>query len=80
MSAKFKPMKLIPAPGTGSQTGGPSITCTCTIKGEIAKQFEAMQDEYGLNRAQLVRRMVYHCLGRTEELKDFYKRLAILGG
>lgn len=77
-SEGFKPMRLIPAPAEGSQSST-KITATCTLKGEVADEFEKLADEYGLNRSQLIVQMVYHCLGRSSELKDFYRRLQILG-
>lgn len=75
---KFEPMRLVPAPQAELQSLT-KLCASCTLKGDIADEFEKMREEYGLSRAHLMRQMVYHCLGRSEELKDFYKRLAILG-
>ena len=73
----FKPMQLI---ALQSIKEGPvsRVTVTTTIKGSAADDFEKMCRDSGLNRSQLLTQMVYHCLNRTDELKDFYKRLAIL--
>lgn len=55
------------------------LVATTTIRGDAATQFEKMCEQTGLNRSQLLTQMVYHCLGRTGELKEFYQRIAILG-
>lgn len=74
----FKPMRLQLAPrvDTSSFT---KVTISGTLKGPAAEEFEKMRESSGLNRSQLMVQMIYHCLGKTDELKDFYKRLAILG-
>lgn len=73
----FVPLRLTPLPS--QDTSSTKITATTTIKGVAADEFEALCEKYGLNRSQLTLQMVYHCLNRTEDLKSFYKRLAILG-
>lgn len=55
------------------------LTCTTTIRGEAAEDFEDLCQKSGLNRSQLLTQMVYHCLNRSSELKEFYRRIAILG-
>lgn len=55
------------------------LTCTTTIRGEAAKEFEALCDKYDINKSQLLTQMVYHCLNRSDDLRDFYRRVAILG-
>jgi hypothetical protein len=74
---KFKPMKLVPA--SREEASSPTkLTVTALLKGAIADEFEQLRTDYGLNRSQLLVQMVYHCLGKTAELKDFYRRLNIL--
>jgi len=73
----FEPMSLVVmTPEIGSSS---RLTVTSTLKGLAAEEFQAMCEKAGINRSQLVTQMVYHCLNRTADLKDFYKRLAILG-
>jgi hypothetical protein len=55
------------------------LTCTTTIRGKAAIDFEDLCEKSGLNRSQLLTQMVYHCLGRSNELKEFYRRVAVLG-
>lgn len=55
------------------------LTCTTTIRGAAADEFEELAEKSGLNKSQLLTQMVYHCLGRSGELKEFYRRIAILG-
>lgn len=77
MSKGFTPMRLQSAP---EKDNNPTkLTATTTLKGEAAEEFEKLASEFGLNRSQLLTQMVYHCLGKTEQLKDFYRRLVILG-
>lgn len=75
---KFMPIRLRPAPEEDSQSTT-KITVSSTLKGSAADEFEAICRDYNLNRSQLVVQMVYHCLGKTNELRDFYRRLVILG-
>ena len=77
MSKGFTPMRLTAAPE--KEANPAKLTATVNLKGSAAEEFQAMAEEYGLNRAQLLTQMVYHCLNRTEDLKDFYRRIAILG-
>lgn len=74
----FTPIRLqaVPTQEHGSLT---KVVISGTIKGNAADEFEKLREEYGLNRSQLMAQMVYHCLNRSDELKDLYKRLAILG-
>lgn len=73
----FTPITLQAAP---AQDHSPArVTVTATLKGVAAEEFEELCSKHGLNRSQLLTQMVYHCLNRTEDLKDFYRRLAILG-
>jgi serine/threonine protein kinase HipA of HipAB toxin-antitoxin module len=51
---------------------------TATLKGEVADEFMKIAEEAGLNKSQLALQMIYHALNKTEDLKDFYRRLAIL--
>lgn len=74
---EFVPMRLIPTSELGPSSTT-KITATCTIKGDAADEFEAIMEKYQLNRSQLVLQMVYHCLGKSKELKDLYTRLQIL--
>lgn len=77
MSKVFSPMRLQEAPaGDPNKT---RVTITTTLKGKAGEEFEEMCSKNGLNRSQLLTQMVYHCLNRTEDLKDFYRRIAILG-
>lgn len=74
---KFKPFKLIkldPSIHSTSRT-----TVTTTLKGSVSEEFDKMCEETGLNKSQLLTQMVFHCLGKSAELKDFYRRLAVLG-
>ena len=76
-SKHFNPIEI---PSVTAGLSDPrKITVTTSIRGKAADEFEAMCENYGLNRSQLLTQMVYHCLGRSEELKDFYRRVAILG-
>lgn len=76
-NTEFVPMRL---PVLPDKDNNPlKLTITTTVRGSIVTDFEDLAREYGLNRSQLLAQMVHHCLGKTEELKDFYKRLAILG-
>lgn len=77
-SVGFVPMRLEPVTPSPDKSYT-KITATTTIKGVAADEFEALCASYGLNRSQLVLQMVYHCLNRTKDLEDFYKRLAVLG-
>lgn len=76
-SAPFKPLKLV-AVQTDNSNAGRRLTITCTLKGDAAVEFERLVEETGLNKSQLSLQMVYHALGKTDDLKDFYRRLAIL--
>lgn len=73
---KFVPMKLQEV--LQVDVGNDKVTVTTTIKGIAAQEFEEMRKKAGLNRSQLLTQMVYHCLGRSKDLKDFYRRLAVL--
>jgi hypothetical protein len=75
--SKFTPMVLQAPPALDSTPH--KMTLSCTIKGKAAAEFEKILQETGLNKSQLMVQMIYHCLNRTEELKDLYRRLAILG-
>lgn len=75
--SKFTPMRLQAAPEP--ERNPTKLTATVNLKGSAAEEFEEMAQKFGLNRAQLLTQMVYHCLNRTEDLKDFYRRIAILG-
>lgn len=75
--SKFTPMTLVEAPV--GDTNKSRVTVTTTLKGAAAEEFEEMCEKFGLNRSQLLTQMVYHCLNRTADLKDFYRRIAILG-
>lgn len=74
----FVPMRLQAVPA-GEISSNARLTVTGTLKGSAAEDFQKLMEKYSLNRSQLMVQMVYHCLGKTSELKDFYKRLAILG-
>lgn len=74
--SKFEPIRLQDPPREPEWKS--RLTVSATLKGDVCQEFEKMAEEYGLNRSQLIVQMVHHCLGRTEELKDFYRRLAIL--
>lgn len=77
-TSKFTPMRLQTV--TLEQSASDSrVTVTTTLKGSAADEFEILGKEFGLNRSQLLTQMVYHCLGKTNELRDFYRRLVILG-
>lgn len=78
MKQEFVPIRLQAAPIVEAGSNS-KLTVSATLKGLTADEFEKMRQESGLNRSQLVVQMIYHCLGKTEELKDFYRRLAILG-
>lgn len=64
---------------TPGQTETHKLTCTTTIRGKAADDFEDLCEKSGLNKSQLLTQMVYHCLGRSGELKEFYRRVAIMG-
>lgn len=73
----FVPLIVPTAPET--KEGSAKTTATVNLKGVAAEEFLALSEQYGLNRSQLLLQMVYHCLNRTEDLKDLYRRIAILG-
>lgn len=64
---------------TPGQPDPNKLTCTTTIRGAAVGDFEKLCEKSGLNKSQLLTQMVYHCLGRSGELKEFYRRIAILG-
>lgn len=74
---KFVPFEL-PKVSPGSSDVN-KLTATTTLRGAAADDFEDLCEKSGLNRSQLLTQMVYHCLGRSSELKEFYRRIAILG-
>lgn len=74
---EFVPFKIPSVSSNSSDTR--RLTCTTTLRGDIVNEFEDVCEKYGLNRSQLMTQMVYHCLGRTADLQEFYKRVAILG-
>lgn len=73
----FSPFTL-PSVSQGTYNDA-KLTCTTTIRGNAAREFEKICNESGLNRSQLLTQMVYHCLNRSEELKEFYRRVAVMG-
>lgn len=79
MNSTFEPMRLQPYDLGKPEKSHLQLTLSTTIRGQIVEDLEKLQEEYGLNRSQLLRQMIYHCLGKTEELKEFYKRMSILG-
>lgn len=76
-SSGFVPMRLENLPHVDYNSA--KTTVTTTLKGVVADEFEKLCSESGLNKSQLLVQMVYHCLNRTEDLREFYRRLAILG-
>ena len=73
----FKPMKLQDPPAGMSGYQNKTVV-TCTVKGYACDDFEKLVIETGLSKSQLGLQMIYHCLGRTKELENLYKRLAFL--
>lgn len=72
----FRPIKLLEAPV--GEVGSAKTTVTCTLKGSAAEEFETLCNANGLSKSQLLTQMVYHCLNKSDNLKDLYRRLAIL--
>ena len=71
-------MRLAPAPKE-DQASSKKITISTTIRGDAAEEFEQLCEKNGLNKSQLAIQMIYHCLNKTQDLKDFYRRIQILG-
>lgn len=75
----FVPMRLTPPPSETDPGPTSKLSISATLKGPVADEFEKLKNDFGLSRSQLMVQMVYHCMGRSAELKDFYRRLMILG-
>ncbi len=74
--SKFQPMLLAVAPNrAGSYV---KTTISTTIKGDAAEEFDKMVEKTGLTKSQLALQMIHHCLDKTQDLKNLYRRLAIL--
>lgn len=76
-SEAFQPLKLRSLEAKAAYSDR-RVTVTATLKGEVADEFMKIAEEAGLNKSQLALQMIYHALNKTEDLKDFYRRLAIL--
>lgn len=79
MSKKEDKFEPVPLPVfVKSESGyGPYVTATVNLKGDIGAEFEKMATDNNLNRSQLLRQMIYFCLGRKDELKDLAARAAM---
>lgn len=72
----FKPIPQPPTqPSVNEGHLFSSVTVTTTLKGKLGEEFEKMVEENNLNRSSLLRQMIIHCLGYTEELERMRRSL-----